>query len=126
MLSKLANLIFSNLTCVITLGSHVRNKDVKRGGYAPKLLPLSSCVCKLGCWFVFCISALGALHKSYVVRGIAAIIYFQRALLPSHIILGSSCIVSLFVVLVALELLCHCGVRMSEKPTSGGMAESGG
>ena len=37
-LSKLANLIFSNLTAIITLGSHVRNKDIKRGGYALKLL----------------------------------------------------------------------------------------
>ena len=37
-MSKLASLIFSNLTCVIPLGSHVRNKDIKRGGYAPKLL----------------------------------------------------------------------------------------
>ena len=85
-LSKLVNLIFSNLTCVITLGSHVRNKDIKRGGYALKLL-LS--VLGLFSW-LFCLFFAFLLWEHCIIHTLHCCHnIFPKASLPLHIIAPS-------------------------------------
>ena len=83
---KTANLIFSNLTCVITLGRHVRNKGIKRGGYTLKLL-LS--VLGLFSW-LFCLFFAFLLWEHCIIHTLHCCHnIFPKASLPLHIIAPS-------------------------------------